>query len=278
MSELPDAQSLSMREMSARSGVSEGTLRMWEARHGFPSPERLPSGHRRYSELDLTRVLAVLDARRQGLSLATAIERALELGGAPRPSVYAALREGFPHLQPLALRKRGLICLSRAIEDEACSRGERPLLFGCFQHERFYRRVESRWKEMSRTAERTIVLAEFRRKRIRTRGPSEIPIKLADPLMREWVVVCEAPGFAACLSGFERPRDDGQPRRFEAIWTVEAEAVRRAAGVCCELTARVAPELVEDLTPRLQQPVASRRDEARIGLELSARTVAYALA
>jgi DICT domain-containing protein len=267
-----------MREMSSRSGVSEGTLRMWETRHGFPSPERLPSGHRRYSEVDLERVLAVLDARRQGLSLTTAIERARELGTPPRPSVYAALREGFPHLQPLVLGTRALVCLSRAIEDEASARAERPLLFGCFQHERFYRRVESRWNEMARTAERTIVLAEFRRKRIRRRGPSEIPIKLADPLMREWAVVCEAPGFAACLSGFERPRDDGQPRRFEAIWTVEAEAVRRAATVCSELAARVAPELATELSPRLQQSVASRRDEARNGLELSARTVAYALA
>jgi DICT domain-containing protein/predicted DNA-binding transcriptional regulator AlpA len=274
---MSDAETLSMSEMSAHTGVSEGTLRMWEARHGFPSPARLPSGHRRYSELEVKRVLSVLEARRQGLSLATAIAHARELGEEPRPSIYAALRDGFPHLQPLVLSKRALVCLSRAIEDEVSARGERPLLFGCFQHERFYRRVESRWKELARTAERTVVLADFRRKRTRARGPSEIPIRESDPLMREWVVVCEAPGFAACLSGFERPRDEGEPRRFETIWSVESQAVRRAAQVCCELSARAAPELVAEIMPRLQGPPAAGRDEARIGLELSARTVAYAL-
>ena len=60
MSDSNAAPALSMREMSTRSGVSEGTLRMWEARHGFPVPQRLPSGHRRYSELELRRVRAVL--------------------------------------------------------------------------------------------------------------------------------------------------------------------------------------------------------------------------
>src|SRR5262249_28906591 len=85
-----DGHALSMREMSLRSGVSEGTLRMWEARHGFPIPHRLPSGHRRYSELDLKRVRAIVQDRDQGLSLATAIERARQLSDEPRPSVYSA--------------------------------------------------------------------------------------------------------------------------------------------------------------------------------------------
>ncbi len=62
--------------MSARSGVGEGTLRVWEARHAFPVPARLPSGHRRYSELDLVRVRAVVDARKHGHPLRMAIDRA----------------------------------------------------------------------------------------------------------------------------------------------------------------------------------------------------------
>ena len=51
-----------MREMSARSGVNEATLRMWEVRHGFPQPRRVSSGHRRYSESDVARVRAVVRA------------------------------------------------------------------------------------------------------------------------------------------------------------------------------------------------------------------------
>ncbi|MBV9805016.1 MAG: MerR family transcriptional regulator, partial [Solirubrobacterales bacterium] len=74
MPPMSDSESgLTMREMSARSGVSEATLRMWELRHGFPTPQRRSSGHRRYAERDLARVRAVLRARESGLSLQAAI-------------------------------------------------------------------------------------------------------------------------------------------------------------------------------------------------------------
>src|SRR4051794_3478383 len=109
------AADMSMREFAAATGVSEGTLRMWEARHGFPDPERLPSGHRRYSQLDLAQVRALLRARESGLSLPTAIERARRLGSEPRPSVFSALRERFPELAPHLLPKRVLVHLSHAI-------------------------------------------------------------------------------------------------------------------------------------------------------------------
>lgn len=197
-------QTLSMREMSARSGVGEGTLRVWESRHDFPAPARLPSGHRRYSELDLLRVRAVVDGRRQGLPLRMAIDRARRVGTEPRRSVYAALRESFPHLQPQVLGKRALTCLSRAIEDEACIRSERPLWFGCFQRERYYRHEQRRWEQRGR-AERSIVMADFKRRRQRLGAPAEVPLLPSDPVMREWVVVCESATFAACLGGVERP-------------------------------------------------------------------------
>ena len=270
------APGLSMREMSARSGVSEGTLRMWEARHRFPVPQRLPSGHRRYSELDLKRVRAVLQDREQGLSLATAIERARQLSDGPRPSVFTALRDGFPHLHPQLLPKPALDNLSHAIEDEAFSRGERPVMFGCFQHERFYRQAEARWRDMARTAELAVVLADFRRKRRPKRAPAEVPIEDADPLMREWVVVCEAPGFAACLAGYERPGQDPGNRSFETIWSAERAVVRQAARTCCGLTARTAPELVDGLRSRLEEPLPAPGDELRLVIELTTRIVQYA--
>ena len=55
---------LAIRDLVARTGVEQGTLRMWERRHGFPVPERLASGHRRYSERDEDRS-AVRDALRK---------------------------------------------------------------------------------------------------------------------------------------------------------------------------------------------------------------------
>ena len=59
-----------------RTGVAEGTLRMWERRHGFPSPARLASGHRRYSEQDLEAVQRIVGERAAGITLPVAIERA----------------------------------------------------------------------------------------------------------------------------------------------------------------------------------------------------------
>ena len=101
----------------ARTGVSEGTLRMWERRHGFPLPERLPSGHRRYRESDVELVLRVVRERDSGLSLAAATARCAGGGGraravhlrrpAPSPARSAAVRPAqgrAPRAQP---RHRG---------------------------------------------------------------------------------------------------------------------------------------------------------------------------
>ena len=67
---------LTTAQLAQLTGLSAGTLRMWESRHGFPAPARLPGGHRRYSERDVALVREVLHLREQGLSLTAAIERA----------------------------------------------------------------------------------------------------------------------------------------------------------------------------------------------------------
>ena len=41
---------LTIGDLAERTGVSTGTLRMWETRYGFPVPQRRASGHRRYDE------------------------------------------------------------------------------------------------------------------------------------------------------------------------------------------------------------------------------------
>ena len=267
---------MTMREMSSRSGVSEATLRMWELRHGFPKPQRRSSGHRRYSEADLARVRAVVRARESGLSLQAAIDLARDHEEEQSASVYAALRARFPELEPQLVSKRGMLIMSRAIEDECLARAERPVLFGCFQRERFYRASEPRWRELARTAERAVVLADFRRVRRPRQAPVEVPLRAGQPLAREWAIVCESPGFAACLTGWERPRED--ERLFEAAWTVEAHAVRLAAQVCWRLGADAAPGVLDDLRARLYDAPVTRENELRSGLQLSTRMVRYATA
>src|SRR5215207_401023 len=158
---------LAIGDLVARTGVREATLRMWEQRHGFPAPARLESGHRRYREADVELVAQVVRERAAGLSLGAAIERVRGSAADAEPSIFAGLRRRRPDLQPVMLRKPALLALTRAIEDESCAQAERPLLFGSFQRERFYRASARRWRDFARTAELAIVFADFDRARVR---------------------------------------------------------------------------------------------------------------
>ena len=269
---------LSIGEVAARTGVGENTLRMWELRHRFPVPARRPNGRRSYSTGDVERILAVVRAREEGLSLSKAIARVERVEAVPPASVYAALRERFGHLQPQPLAKPALLWLTRAIEDECRARASRPLLFGCFQHERFYRQSQARWRELARGAERAVVLADFPSLRIAADGPAEVPLSAGDAMLREWVVVCESAELPACLVGWERPPGSVRGSRvFETVWTLEPEVVREAARACVELVARAAPELVDELREHLAAPAQPAGEpQVRAAAGLATRVAAYA--
>jgi DICT domain-containing protein len=268
---------LTIGDLVARTGVSEGTLRMWERRHGFPSPERLASGHRRYVESDAELVLQVMRERGAGLSLTAAIGRARESAADSQPSIFAGLRRRRPELQAMVLRKPLLLALSRAIEDESCARAERALLFGAFQRERFYRQSEHRWRELARTAELAVVFADFARPRRPARGPIELPIDSAAPLNREWAIVCEAPGHAVCMAGVELPtarRRRDHAREFEVIWSVEPDVVRTASEICLGLARQSDARLVERLGERSAPSAPPPEDQLRLAAAITSRTLA----
>jgi DICT domain-containing protein/predicted DNA-binding transcriptional regulator AlpA len=268
---------LTIGDLVARTGVSEGTLRMWERRHGFPRPERLPSGHRRYSESDVELVLQVVREREAGLSLATAITRAREsAGGEAAESIFAGLRRRHRELQSIAIRKPYLVALSHAIEDESCARAERALLFGAFQRERFYRQAQHRWREFARTAEAAVVFADFERARRPARAPAELPIDPAAPLNREWAIVCEAPGHSVCLAGVElaaanRRRDPA--REFDVIWSVDPKVVRTATEICVAMTRRADPELAARIHERPAPAAPALPDQLRLATAITARAL-----
>jgi DICT domain-containing protein/predicted DNA-binding transcriptional regulator AlpA len=276
MNDAAQDAALTIGDLVARTGVSEGTLRMWERRHGFPTPARLPSGHRRYRESDVDLVLQVVRERTAGLSLPVAIARALEAVGEGEPSIFAGLRRHRPELQPIRLRKPVLLALSRAIEDESCARAERQLLFGAFQRERFYRQSERRWREFARTAELAVVFADFKRRRRPANAPIELQIEGSAPLNREWAVVCEAPGHAVCLAGVElqparRPRDDA--REFEVIWSVEPQVVRAASEICLGLARRADPRLADRLEARTAPAPPPPAEQLRLAAAITTRTL-----
>jgi DICT domain-containing protein len=279
VAERPEEHGLSIGELVARTGLSEGTLRMWERRHGFPRPRRLPSGHRRYGDGDVELLLRVVRERRGGLSLPAAIARAREAAEEPEQSIFAGLRRQRPELQPIRLRKPGLLALSHAIEDESCAHAESPLLIGSFQRERFYRQAERRWREYARTAELAIVFAGFERRRTPARGPIELPIGASPGLTREWAVVCEAPGHAACLAAVEvaqaRRRPDSA-REFDVIWSVEPAVVRLAAEIGLQLALGAAPQLEERIARWLSAPSPgpAAADQLRLSTAITTRTLA----
>ncbi|MBV8999369.1 MAG: MerR family transcriptional regulator [Solirubrobacterales bacterium] len=240
-----------------RTGVAEGTLRMWERRYGFPMPARLASGHRRYSDRDIELIQKVATQRAAGFSLSAAIDRARGPGAEPSPSVYATLRRRRPDLEPRTIAKPIMLALTHAVEDETLARAERPILFGSFQRERFYRQAEPRWRELARGAAAAVVFADFERLRTPRHAPAEVPVPRAHPLNREWTLVCEGQDFAVCLTGWE-PLDSSpaadRARRFETIWSVEPDVVREASAICASIVDAARPALLDPARTRLESP------------------------
>src|SRR3954453_19387116 len=267
---------LTIREVAARSGVPAGTLRMWEERYGFPKPQRLPSGHRRFTEDQVDAVRAVVAARDAGLSLPSVIER---VAGAPRVrrgSLYGLLRLRRPELAPELIPKKRMIALSHAIEDECLVRAHAPVLIGSFQRERFFRSEEPRWSGFAETAAVAVAFADFET-RTDTR-PVQLHVNRDHQLNREWAIVCFAPGASAALAGWEPPGQDDVPdaeRTFEAIWTVDPELVFEAVDAAASLAEREAPDVADQLRHALGARPAPSGPDVRGVAALARRMVSY---
>jgi DICT domain-containing protein len=274
---------LAIKDVAERTGIAAGTIRMWEQRYGFPVPGRTASGYRRYTEDDVEALRKVLALRHRGLSVAAAISRAQDTGGpSDHPSIYAAVAAQDVGARPQVLKKSTLVALSKAIEHEALALAASPVVFGAFQQERFYRRVERRYQRLALHADAATVFADFPGGvRQPSGGPVEIPITCDDVLGNEWAVVIDAPGYAACLVAWEQPGltepggpDDGD-RRFETIWTIDAEATRRAAQVAARLAGRAAPAVGERLQELLADRPLALEEPAPALTALTNRMVAY---
>src|SRR4051794_41223935 len=109
---------LTISEVATRSGVPAGTLRMWEERYGFPRPERLPSGHRRFTPDQVDAVRAVVAARESGLALPAAIERVLGTGEERREALFRPPRPRPPRLPPGLVPERRAMSPTHPIDNE----------------------------------------------------------------------------------------------------------------------------------------------------------------
>jgi DICT domain-containing protein len=233
---------LAIKDVAERTGLAAGTIRMWEQRYGFPEPARTPAGYRVYTPQDVITLRRVVAFRGRGLSVSAALERARAMEAATdRPSLFGALASGDTPVRPQRLRRATMLALSHAIEDEAMARAAGPIVVASFQAEQNYRAVEHRYRRLARVADAVAVFARFPQLRLEGDDePVEIPVDAADALGHEWAVIVDAPGFAACLAGWETP---GSKRIFEAVWTMDAAVVRQAVQVGAVLAGRACPAL-----------------------------------
>ena len=262
---------LSIGELARQSGVPAATLRSWEDRYGFPRPQRLAGGHRRYEKGDSALIEEVLRLRASGMSLQAAIGQAVARVAEAELSVFAGLRRRHPGLMPQELSKATLLAMTLAMEDECCARAEHAALFAGFQQERFYRQSRERWKELARTARVAVAFADFGESSGPDASPLTVCIPADAPLRREWFLVCAAPDYPAFISGWEFPGQLGIPdtqRRFEVLWSVDPPVVRDAALICAQIARALSPGLARlsgDL-PDGAPPPASADLHRAIGL------------
>ena len=271
---------MAIKEVAERTGVAAGTIRMWEQRYGFPEPRRTPAGYRVYSEDDVDLLRRVVAFRERGLSVPASLERARSgHAGSDRPSIFGAMLSQGVALTPHRLRKKTLLAISRAIEDETMARAADPFVAAAFQYEHNYRAVEHRYRRLAANGT-AVVFADFDHVSRESGAPAEIPIAADDAIGNEWAVVVDAPGYAACLLGWEQPRpEDGQlpdsERRFEAAWTMDPGVVRRAAQVCCTLVRRADPVLASGYEEVLAERPLALESPAPGLTALTNRMLAY---
>jgi DNA-binding transcriptional MerR regulator len=274
------ADLLTISEVADRTGVAIATLRVWESRHGFPVPQRLASGHRRYDSDDVARILDVVRLRESGVRLDAAIGRAVreQLAARSEPtSVFAELRRRHGQLPVHRLGKPTLVGLSHALEDELQSRAERSVAFGAFQRRRFFGSSRSRWAELGRIARAAYVFADFERCETDA-GLVTVPLEPDAPMLREWVVVLDGPGLAAALSAWELPGQDDVPeqrRVFEASWTLDPVAVRDFARVCASVAAAAGAPGAATLDEELRAEPTTASLDPVAATALFNRVVAY---
>lgn len=272
-----EAAGITIGELAEQTGLTVATLRAWESRYGLPTPRRSASGHRRYSRGDAEQVREVLRLRATGLSLEAAVARARDLTAGPVTlrSIFAELRRAHPELIPQVLSRRAMLAISTAIEDECCAVAAEPLLLGFFQHERFYRARQRRWRELSRTATAALVFADFPASTAVDGGPVEIALPADTPLLREWALICQAPDATACLAGWELAPGSasGPGRRFEAVWSLAPAVTATAARAALAYAASAAGELMPAEIP----PVVAPADAAVLAraTAVTNRIVAY---
>lgn len=106
---------LSIGDVAQQTGISPDTLRMWERRYGRPVPERLPSGHRRFTAEQLRWLRQVAEGLALGLRPSVLVPAA--------ESELAALLDAKRPARPASPRIAELLNCVRSTDDVALRAG-----------------------------------------------------------------------------------------------------------------------------------------------------------
>ncbi len=272
-------ETLAIREVAERTGMNAGTIRMWEQRYGFPVPQRTSTGYRRYRQSDVEALQRVLVYKERGLSVPAALERARAASAAAaRPSLFAAIASG-GRVPARLLRKRTLLAISHAFEDETLARAAGAVIVGAFQTTRNYRAAEHRYRRLAAGADLTVVLADFDEVSGGEGTPVQVPLRPDEAIAHEWAVIIDSPSLSACLLAWEPPVRDAPAsdfdRRFETYWSLDPEVVRRAAMAAAELVRAEAPRVGEQIAGQLADRPLAMHGAAPALESVMARTIEY---
>ena len=270
---------LAIREVAEKTGMNAGTIRMWEQRYGFPVPQRTSAGYRRYRQSDVEALQRVLVYKEHGMSVPAALERARAASAASvRPSLFAAVASQ-GRIPARILRKRTLLAISHAFEDETIARAAGAVVVGAFQTVKNYRAAEHRYRRLASLADMTVVLADFDEVSGGEGTPVQVPVRPQDAIAHEWAVIVDSPSLSACLLAWEPPV--GTPpagdfdRRFETYWSLDPEVVRRAAVAAAELVRADCPQVGEQMASHLSDRPLSADGAAPALESVMARAIEY---
>jgi DICT domain-containing protein len=268
-----DPAELTISDVVERTGIPASTLRMWEARYGFPDPRRPTGSHRRYSLEDCRALAEVKRARARGLGMRQAVEAGMAATRRAQDSLFNGLRLRHPDLPVLRYPQAFMLALSRAVEVTALEHGD-GVLVGAFQRRAAHRVAEPVWQRLATTADAIVLFADFDAS-CADGTTWRIPIPDDSPLAAEWAVVCDSPRWWACLVGRElhAPGRVQGPRMFEAMWSLEPTVVRDAARIAAALASATAPEFGERVAGRLQHQPTARPSTLREASQFTNRVL-----
>jgi len=166
-------------------------------------------------------------------------------------SLVTELLGQLPHLRTQIYFKSSLTALSHAMEDQVFATADPPLVIASFQQERFYRQEAHRYRRLGKKSDHIYIFSALDTSfRENEQTCTTINFDPEDALAQEWHLTVIGKTFSSCLICRECPSNDThQPvaldsaRRFEGIWTFDAEVTKTATSLLFDKILYYQPEL-----------------------------------